>query len=79
MERKNDLGLDSDDLESIDMVIEGLMDCIAVMNANEYTEEQFTDLHDALSYGYYAVSGIIYKHGMEAPECDHEEDEDVEE
>lgn len=76
MERKNDLGLDTDDLANIDQVLEALMDAIAPMNANEYTEEHFEGLHDALGFANFVVAGIIYKHGMDLGGCDHDHDED---
>lgn len=75
MERKNELGLDGDDLTNVDVVLEGLMDVIAAMNANEYTEEHFADLKEAIDYGQFIVSGIIYKNGMDLC-AGHEHDDD---
>ena len=81
MERKNELGLDSDDLENLDDIIDDLVTIIAKMNVEEYTEAHIAELHNAADYANFVLKGIIYKNGFDP--CagheheDEEEDDDV--
>jgi hypothetical protein len=81
MERKNTLGLDSDDLENLHDVIDDLVTIIATMNVEEYTESHIADFHNAADYANFVLKGIIYKNGFDP--CaghghdDEEDDDDV--
>lgn len=77
MERKNELGLEAEDLENIDMVVEALMDSLAVLNSTEYDNENIVELNDALGFASFTIAGIIYKHGLDM--CaghDHDDEDD---
>lgn len=77
MERTNKLGLEADDLISLDDVMDDLMTILAQMNTEEYTEEHIADFHNTVDYANFVLKGIIYKHGFD-PCAGHGHDDDEE-
>lgn len=77
-ENKNPLGLDTDDRQNMQAVMEDLIDNVVTFNSKGgFTkDEEFVTLALTLDNASFIVSGIMYKHGMELCAGMHDDDEE---
>lgn len=69
--------LDEDDKESIDEVVEHLIDAVVKFKGAEVSPEDFLSLIAVLDYGKYVISGVCYKYDLPFLTEDEDDGEDL--